>query len=366
MSFPGYLLLFPLLFSFGFLQGQTTTSTEVKAREGEGVYSLLRRHGLDPAEHLQTFLKLNQDRLGEGNSLLLHKTYELPLLPASATTPTASQPADSAAKAVTPLPASAVSPADQKKQTVVLDVPLFGPEYSRVEVKDQQLKGAVYYLVSGHGGPDPGAIGDYGPYRLSEDEYAYDVTVRLARRLVEHGATIYLIVKDENDGIREGSILGMDTDETDISGAAIPYNHGDRLRQRVQSINRLYLEHKGSYQRMLAIHVDSRRQKQNVDVFFYHHRNSSSGKALAESIQDKFIANYALHQPDRAYDGNVSERSGLYVIKYSHPPTVFVELGNIRNTRDQRRFVLPENRQALANWMFEGILAQYKAEQQLK
>lgn len=112
---------------------------------------------------------------------------------------------------------------------------------------------------------------------------------------------------------------------------------------------------------MLAIHVDSRSKSQNIDVFFYHHENSPSGKKLAQSIQNTFTSKYARYQPNRDYFGSVSPRNSLYVIKYSHPPAVFVELGNIMNTRDQRRFVLSDNRQALANWICEGIMADYKA-----
>jgi N-acetylmuramoyl-L-alanine amidase len=36
-------------------------------------------------------------------------------------------------------------------------------------------------------------------------------------------------------------------------------------------------------------------------------------------------------------------------------PAVYIELGNLRNAFDQQRFVLPANRQALANWLFEGL-----------
>lgn len=42
---------------------------------------------------------------------------------------------------------------------------------------------------------------------------------------------------------------------------------------------------------------------------------------------------------------------------------VFVELGNIQNTFDQRRFVISSNRQALAKWMMEGFIADYKKTQ---
>ncbi|MFR7876517.1 MAG: hypothetical protein ACLU4J_09060 [Butyricimonas paravirosa] len=49
----------------------------------------------------------------------------------------------------------------------------------------------------------------------------------------------------------------------------------------------------------------------------------------------------------------------LFVIKQSLPVAVFVELGNIQNSRDQQRFLLDDNRQALANWM-RGLIEDYK------
>lgn len=382
------------------LFGQDASYREVEAEAGEGVYTLLRRHGLEPAVYFQSFLKLNQAQLGAGNSLQLGKAYRLPLgggaapeqeadsvlLPVADTLAVEEPAAASVEKlaettekapaertepiAVTEKPLTEEAkasettspPANDVKATTVLNVPLFGKKYASVEIKDQQLKGAVYYLVAGHGGPDPGAIGKYGPYSLSEDEYAYDVTIRLARRLMEHGATVHMIIQDANDGIRDENILPHDTDEICYPNEPVPYRQNERLRQRTYAVNNLFLKHKGAYQRMLAIHVDSRSVGQNIDVFFYHHENSPSGKKLAEHIHQTITSKYNRHQPNRDYSGNVSTRSSLFVLKYSHPPAVFVELGNIRNDRDQRRFVLPDNRQALANWMCDGIIAAYKEE----
>ena len=307
----------------------------VKAKSGDGIYTLLRRHGLSTAQ-LPDFLELNKDNLGEGNSLYAGRTYILPAKSATAKSTNASV-------------------------SRVRTEPLFGKKYERVELVDQKLKGAVYYLVSGHGGPDPGAVGKYGSYRLAEDEYAYDVTIRLARRLMEHGATVYMIIKDEDDGIRDTNILQMDRDERNYDGSPVSRSQVQRLRQRVRSINGLYAKHKGAYQRMVTLHIDSRSERKNIDVFFYHHENSPDGKKLAESIHTTFTNKYNRHQPDRDYSGTVSHRSSLYVVKYSHPPTVFIELGNIRNDLDQRRFVIPNNRQALANWICDGIIADYRS-----
>jgi N-acetylmuramoyl-L-alanine amidase len=239
-------------------------------------------------------------------------------------------------------------------------VALFGPRYARVAVKDHLLRGAVYYLASGHGGPDPGALGRYGKYVLPEDEYAYDVTIRLARALMEHGATVYMILQDPNDGIRDDKILKLDRDEVTYPRQSIPLNQTLRLRQCTDAVNRLNRKHKGAYQRMVTIHVDSRSAGETIDVFFYHHQNSGVGKRLAKNIHRSFNAGYKRYQPNRSYLGNVSDRSSLYVVRNSHPPTVFIELGNIRNEKDQRRFLLAGNRQALANWICDGMRVDYK------
>ncbi|MHA6249189.1 N-acetylmuramoyl-L-alanine amidase family protein [Pontibacter sp. CAU 1760] len=333
-----------------FASGQQT-NPQVVARSGDGIYLLLRRHGLDPSQHLQEFLELNKANIGQGKSLYTGRTYILPLA-------TSGKPAAGASKTTPP---ETRTTALTGTVGSTLHVPLFGSRYGRVKILDQQLKGAVYYLVSGHGGPDPGAVGTYGPHQLAEDEYAYDVTIRLARRLMEHGATVYMIIQDQNDGIRDEAILEMDRDEVNYPAQKIALNQTARLRQRTAAINALYARHKGAYQRMLSIHVDSRSKSQNIDVFFYHHENSALGQKLAETIHQRFTSKYSRHQPNRDYSGSVSHRSSLYVIKYSHPPTVFIELGNIRNDLDQRRFVIANNRQALANWITEGVLDDYRA-----
>ena len=91
----------------------------------------------------------------------------------------------------------------------------------------------------------------------------------------------------------------------------------------------------------------------------YHHPNSRSGKKLAGRLKTKFKEKYALFQPNRKYHGTVSSRN-LYVLRNTHPTAVFIELGNIRNTKDQRRFVLKDNRDALAKWISEGLEEDYK------
>ena len=143
-------------------------------------------------------------------------------------------------------------------------------------------------------------------------------------------------------------------------GVPIPLNQVARLRQRCEKINSLYQKDRKSYTycRSIFLHVDSRSKSHQTDVFFYHAPKSVNGKRLAITMKNTFESKYDRHQPNRGFSGTVSPRN-LYVLANSSPAGVFVELGNIQNTFDQRRFVMSSNRQALAKWMMEGFITDY-------
>ena len=323
------------------------------ARPGDGVQTLLLRHGRASRQQQQQFRQLNRGHFTSKGGLIIGRRYVLP----PATSRVTAVKTRTTSKANASLQAH--NPTSHGKSTQpLLPSVLFGAQ-GPVPVRDRALRGAVYYLSPGHGGPDPGAIGTYGTSKLAEDEYAYDVTIRLARVLMEHGATVYMMVQDPNDGIRDEAVLKMDHDEIGYPNQVIPLSQVYRLRKRIAEVNRLHGRHKGAYQRLIALHVDSRSAGQNIDVFFYHHPGNTMGLRLAKNIHKVFTARYKRAQPNRAYSGNVSERGTLYEVRNSRAPVVFMELGNIRNSKDQRRFLVPDNRQALANWIYEGLLADY-------
>ena len=53
-----------------------------------------------------------------------------------------------------------------------LEIPLFGKEHEKFPLLSHKLEGRVYYLVAGHGGPDPGAMSKFGNWDICEDEYS--------------------------------------------------------------------------------------------------------------------------------------------------------------------------------------------------
>lgn len=312
---------------------------EVVAKKGDGIYRLLQRYGLSYSEYRTDFIELNKTKLGKDNALFAGRKYKLPVGKMAAVT--------------TPKVSSGKGLGITKKYEI------FGKKWEDVRLDSEDLKGAVFYLMAGHGGPDPGAVGRYGGKQVCEDEYAYDVTLRLARNLIQEGAKVYMITRDKNDGIREEIILKTDYDEVCYPNLRIPRSPKSRLRQRTHAVNKLYTKHKGSYQRMLSVHVDSRSVGENIDVFFYHAKGSKTGNKLAKNLQQTFQQKYAQHQPGRGYKGTVSSRS-LFVIKNTHPPAVLIELGNINHKRDIQRMVKETNRQALANWLLDGLEKDFK------
>lgn len=356
-----YILLF-----LAFLFSGTTLWAQQKAtpKAGEGISSFLLRHNRSPKKYYDDFIELNKQKLGKNNVLKVGVTYVIPPVKISTTTSAKTTPAkNTGAKNTTSEGAGTKQTSSKAKSTKIgttINEPLFGKQLANVKVTFNRLAGACFYVVSGHGGPDPGAIGKVGRYELHEDEYAYDIALRLARNLMQEGAEVHIIIQDAKDGIRDDSYLSNSKRET-CMGDAIPLNQVQRLQQRCDKINALYRKDRKnhSYCRAIFIHIDSRSKGKQTDVFFYYSNKKGDSKRLANNMKDTFESKYDKHQPNRGFSGTVSGRN-LYVLSHTTPASVFVELGNIQNTFDQRRLVINSNRQALAKWLMEGFLKDYK------
>lgn len=395
--------LFSICFCLNVVYATEPAFHKVDVREGEGVYSLLRRYGLNDQTSIDKFYELN--KLNPEAPLIVGKAYFLPVLvyqyDGKSIRSTIGiddwdlavriaefnrtlldrglreSPYDEnkilwvpffelgqkkpiAEKAATkPAEKAATKPVEHK---LTMRMPLFGEEFENVTVQSQKLKGKVFYVVSGHGGPDPGAMSEAAGNTICEDEYAYDVSLRLARSLMEHGAIVEMIVQDPNDGIRSNKYLKCDKDEVTLDKKQMPINQLLRLKQRVHNINNLhktYLKEGFKDQTVICIHVDSRGPSSRQDVFFYYYEESESGKRIALALQETFRKKYQENRSGRGYKGTVTCRS-LYELRHTDPKAVYVELANIQNAADLRRILPEENRQALANWLCEGLMAASK------
>lgn len=328
-----------LLLLFAPLCGVRAQQQTDVPRRGEGITTFLQRHGRSPKLYYDDFVELNRKKLRGSEELRLGVSYIVPPLKDASST-------------------SAPKKKNSRRGKSVRE-PLLGKRFRDVAVTSDRLAGTCFYLVSGHGGPDPGAIGRVGRHELHEDEYAYDIILRLARYLLSEGAEVRIIIQDAKDGIRGDAYLSNSKRET-CMGDPIPLNQVARLQQRCDKINTLYAKDRKRYKycRALFVHVDSQGRGKQMDVYFYHAAGSGKGERLADALRSTFKAKYGIHQPGRGFTGTVSER-GLYVLNHTTPVAVFVELGNIQNQSDLRRLVQPDNREALAKWLKDGIAKDY-------
>ncbi|MCK5895947.1 MAG: N-acetylmuramoyl-L-alanine amidase [Cocleimonas sp.] len=242
--------------------------------------------------------------------------------------------------------------------------PIFGAKHAYVSPVSKKLRGKVFYLVSGHGGPDPGAMGKRAGHTLCEDEYGYDVSLRLARRLIANGAIVHIILRDPNDGIRDHQYLKCDYDEVYLGNKRIARSQRPRLRDRAFIINKLFYSYKkkgykNKNQITLMVHIDSRNRKKRIDVFFYHAPKSGHSKKVAKRLYRTFKSKYSYFQSSKSYTGRVIPRE-LFMLMNLKPLAVYFELANIRNATDQKRLILPKNRELLARWISDGLIRHYR------
>ena len=392
---------FYLLVQFGFAHGETPYFFATKAKAGDCITILLNRYELDEFDcNVDKFLELN--RLKPKDPLLEGKEYKIPVLiytynGQSIRTTLGITDLEKAKRianynrivlnrnlrrtdyesskilwvpyhelncsANTDKPVAAEDKKEKEEKPITAPLvktelcSVFGPEYCNVNCESEKLKGKVFYISSGHGGPDPGAITKMGSCNICEDEYAYDVSLRLARMLMQNGAMVHIVTQDANDGIRNDDLLLCDKDEKTMGTKCMPVNQLARLKQRTDMVNDLYSSYakKGiKDQTLICIHVDSRSASTRQDVFFYYYDQSKRGKTLANNVQEVFEEKYAKYRPGSEYEGTVSCRN-LYELRVPLPTTLYVELANIRNEADRKRILPSTNRQALANWLYEGL-----------
>ena len=375
---------------------------ETKALPGDGVFSLLRRYGLDnySCNHSK-FYQINN--LKNGAQLKIGRKYYLPILiykfngktirssigikdwntAKKIETYNEKMLADGYRKQsfkkdkilwtpfhllncpkkdipIVEKKPSVIKPAGNdfaSKKPAGRNFPIFGKKYAYTPLKSQKLAGKVFYIESGHGGPDPGAVAQKGKHRLCEDEYAYDVALRLVRNLISHGATAYMITRDPNDGIRDGEYLKCDSDEVTWGNLIVPAPQKPRLFQRSDVINELYEKHHKQgvkEQKLVVIHVDSRGKGEQTDLYFYYHPDDPAGKKLATGMQKSMEANYKKYRKGRGYRGSVTSRD-LHMLRETIVTSAYIEIGNIRHPTDQQRIIPSRNRQLLADWLFQGL-----------
>lgn len=312
----GKTLGFIFVLSCFLVGGQTQ---QVKAEKGDGIFSLLRKQGLDPVKYYAEFIQLNQANIKNGSQLSEGLEYIIPDAP------------DSYKKT-----ALSVSKNPYEER------PIFNKELAAINAKSDKLNNGIIYLL-------PGRNGLQKSNRLKQ--VRNQILKNVAQELMVHGAKVFLV--HELD-----SVLGNTTAETS-SGTEIAFADKRHMQHFVGTINKQFLKNNGKYQRVLVLNFNDTAEKSKYyDISIFHHEKSMEGERFAQTLQDIFSKNSVKNPKENPID--VFENAdNLYLVKNVLPPVTMIDVRGADNTKADNAISIRPREKLLTDIITNGVLSDY-------
>ena len=175
------------------------------------------------------------------------------------------------------------------------------------------------FIDPGHGGPDPGAVGN----GVTEEFVNLNISLELARLLRDAGfdVRVYRTTSDEN----------------------VLENKNADLRNRAETANRWGADY------FISIHTNSSENTAAQGVEAYVYRLGTASERLGQSIVDSVSEN--LGSRNRGV-----MQANFAVLRRTNMPAVLVELGYLTNPTEALNLNSPAWQRAVAAAIFEGIV----------
>lgn len=309
-------LVFPTV-----LLGQDTYDTVV-AQQGDGIFSILRKEGLNPAKYFEEFIALNKDHLRNGSELHLGRAYRIPLAE------------DSFKK-------TGVNIALDNKQ----EDAIFEEELAQLNHKSEKLKDAVIYLISGN---------DLMDETPTNNKVTEEINKRLAKELLVHGAKVYMISSNKNNiHVKSGN---LESGATEGAMAGL-----DQMQEYLETINKKFLQHTGKYQRLLITRVKGEISNAYCDVSIYHHVTSKDGKRIANNIQNLFQEQSISRKTIDRYKDVFTDKHNIYLAKNALPAITLIELetSTEKSLEYKNTMIVRSNKALFTDLIANGVLNDY-------
>ncbi len=278
----------------------------VIAEQGDGIFSILRKQGLDPVKYYEAFITLNEAGLKDGSQLHVGREYKIPMVEDSYKN-----------KGIRLL----VNEASEE--------PIFNAELGEMSHKVKTLKDAVYYLI---------AEDSINP----KNNFVDDITKNLAAELLKQGATVYVL------GSVEPNAITVDSSLTKVN----------QMGSYVEAVNKRYLQNQGKYQRLLIIRANGMLSAGNLEVSVYHHDKSEQGQRLAENLQKVFKRNSISNRSSKKIE-TFGDKNTLFLAKNTLPAVSLISITNRSQLAEEKGIPVRTDKRAFANWITNGILKDY-------
>ncbi|WP_205783290.1 LysM peptidoglycan-binding domain-containing protein [Flagellimonas allohymeniacidonis] len=292
---------------FNYSWGQQNSYTVI-AESGDGIYSILRKQGVDPVKYYQAFIELNEENIKDGSFLYVGREYQIPFAPDSF---------KNKAIRVT-LPEE-------------VEEPIFESGLNALNRKSNRLGNAVYYLIT--------ETSD-----SSGDRFTKQIGVNLARELMVHGATVFILEDKREKHPKENEEVLADQNGMGVF---------------VDAVNKRFLKHSGKYQRLLVIRSNGTIQNGKINVAVYHHEKSKEGQRLAANIEEIFKQHGANNKRFKDVQTVLEDKNSLYLAKNVLPAISLLDITGSSQSSNPKEIQVSSNRNAFARWLTNGIMKDY-------
>lgn len=188
--------------------------------------------------------------------------------------------------------------------------------------KEQPLKGKIITIDPGHGGRDPGTYYN----NIFEKDLNLQISLQLEKKLLEQGATVYLIRRSD----------------IDLSSIYDPKKKRGDLYRRLLMIK----ENKSDL--YISIHINWYQNAYYKGAEVLYNSINQNNKKLAESIMREFKENLNSNRNIHTTD--------LYMYKNTTIPGVLVECGYLSNYQERNLLITEQYQEKIANSITTGII----------
>lgn len=212
----------------------------------------------------------------------------------------------------------------------IIAIAYFKYANSAVETFALATASKTIVIDPGHGGFDPGKVGITGTH---EKEINLKIALKLRDYLEQSGAYVVMTRTEDVD---------LDGDDTK------QWKKGDMIK-RSEKVN------DSSADIMVSIHQNAFSQSSVRGGQVFYHKDSESGKILAQSIQ-KAIQSYGDTDNKR-----VAKHNGdYYILRTTKSPAVIVECGFLTNLEEEKKLNTDEYQEKIAWAIYLGIIEYFQ------